>query len=1023
MGGEQGMATVSVSTLTFGALLKRHRRAARMTQAQLAERAGFSVVYISMLERGARQPQRTTVALLVDALDLAAEERTALEAAARLPSAPLSLRRENGPVEDAGTAVLPIGGFLGGDADGGAGGSHGGTGHDHRHPGGRRRGRGACSSWWASQGWARRGWRKRSRCGRARGFRVITGRCYEPQQGVAYYPFLEALALAEAGANTAVQAQLSQDWPEVARLLPDRMASAQTPIQLDDHNAQQRLFWQVSGFLVALAEHAPLALLLDDLHWADRASLDLLQHLARHTRERPILLVGTTRAVEAQRQHPLADALSDLGRDELVERLTLRPLAAEETSALIGVTLGGADGAAGEAASISPELAQRIYARSEGNAFFTRQLARALHEQGDLAFAEGQWRLSDGATAAVSAPESIRAVIGQRLGRLSALTQDVLREASVLGQVFTFEDLRRMAGRGEQEMEEALEEAVAAGIVREAERDRYGMNHALTRDTLYADLSARRKRRLHRAAGEAIESLNATERDKRAAEVAYHLLAADEGARALPYVLVAGDQAEAVYAHAEAEKYYRSAAAVASELGDRAQEAAALEKLGDLHFSLARTADALEVYGTAAHIYRALEDTEGLRRVTARSAEELAYAGAPAQGRALLQPLLDAAMDEEASSSLADLYLSFAWLCGDPIERLDACERAAGIAQKIGDTTTFAEAEFLRGNTLLGQLGRIDEARHILENILPLLEAKGNLRRLCSVCNLLAQASLRSGEFDAARKYADRALEVATQVGVPAQLAWTYCTHGEVAYYTGDWRQAYRDFEDGDSMYQQGGTVGDSSYASWGKGVVLLAYGEIEQASQFLEEAITRAETGGDAGGQQLQAGHAALAERDLVAGQFEAARIRIERLIERLQGWHGLVARVLTLLAWAHLELEEHDQANSVILDAISAASSGSQPLLLMEALRVKGMASTRQQRWEEAEAALGEALGLSQAMPNPYAEAKIQYAFGLLRLDRGEPLEARIRLETARDICRRLGERPYHDRIAQSLTRLARA
>jgi transcriptional regulator with XRE-family HTH domain len=107
------MATVSVSTLTFGALLKRHRRAARMTQAQLAERAGFSVVYISMLERGARQPQRTTVALLVDALDLAAEERTALEAAARLPSAPLSLRRENGPVEDAGTAVLPIGGFLG----------------------------------------------------------------------------------------------------------------------------------------------------------------------------------------------------------------------------------------------------------------------------------------------------------------------------------------------------------------------------------------------------------------------------------------------------------------------------------------------------------------------------------------------------------------------------------------------------------------------------------------------------------------------------------------------------------------------------------------------------------------------------------------------------------------------------------------------------------------------------------------------------------------------------------------------
>ncbi len=102
-----------------------------------------------------------------------------------------------------------------------------------------------------------------------------------------------------------------------------------------------------------------------------------------------ILLVGTAREVEAQRQHPLADALSDLRRDELLERIAVRRLAAEETSALIGATLGGADGAAGDAATVSADLAQRIYARSEGNAFFIRQLARALQEQGELTFAEG----------------------------------------------------------------------------------------------------------------------------------------------------------------------------------------------------------------------------------------------------------------------------------------------------------------------------------------------------------------------------------------------------------------------------------------------------------------------------------------------------------------------------------------------------------------------------------------------------------------------------------------------------------
>jgi predicted ATPase/DNA-binding XRE family transcriptional regulator len=464
------MASASTtSLLAFGPLLKRHRRAARLTQAQLAERAGFSVVYVSMLERGARAPQRTTVALFADALALAPTERVALETAAQLPPANLPRDRR---AEQAGAArSLPIGGFLGAVPTGALV--------------GRARelatialaldvvtnGQGRLLMLVGEPGVGKtRLAQEITLKAREQGFRVVTGRCYEPQQPVAYSPFLEALALAVAGADAAVQAQVSQQWPEVARLLPDRVASAPAAaVQLDDRSAQQRLFWQVSGFLGALAEQEPLALLLDDLQWADSASLDLLAHLARHTRERRLLLVGTARAVEAQRQPPLAAALSDLRRDELLEQIAVRRLAEEETSALIGATLRRAipvefgGGESGDM-TVAPPLAQLIYARSEGNAFFTRQLARALQEQGDLAFAEGQWRLSaDTAAPAMHAPESVRAVIGQRLGRLSALTQDVLREASVLGQVFAFDDLQGMSQRGEQEVEEALAEAVGGG--------------------------------------------------------------------------------------------------------------------------------------------------------------------------------------------------------------------------------------------------------------------------------------------------------------------------------------------------------------------------------------------------------------------------------------------------------------------------------------------------------------------------------------------------------------------------------
>src|SRR5262245_39502164 len=212
--------TSTTATHAFGVALKRARRAARLTQAQLAERAGFSVVYISMLERGARQPQRTTLALLADALTLSSAEHVALEAAAPAPDA-AKRRRGDG---EAGTPQLPVGGFLGALPSG--------------QLVGRERERaviGAALEAVAS-GQGRflvlvgepgvgktRLAQEIALLSRAAGCRVLSGRCYEPQQTVAYYPFLEALAMAEAGAAPLLQGRLADRWPEVARLLPERV--------------------------------------------------------------------------------------------------------------------------------------------------------------------------------------------------------------------------------------------------------------------------------------------------------------------------------------------------------------------------------------------------------------------------------------------------------------------------------------------------------------------------------------------------------------------------------------------------------------------------------------------------------------------------------------------------------------------------------------------------------------------------------------------------------------------------------
>jgi tetratricopeptide (TPR) repeat protein len=515
----------------------------------------------------------------------------------------------------------------------------------------------------------------------------------------------------------------------------------------------------------------------------------------------------------------------------------------------------------------------------------------------------------------------------------------------------------------------------------------------------------------------ALERLAAPERTRHAAELADHLLQAGEGARALPYLLQAGDQAEALYAHAQAEERYRTAAQVANELGDQSRAAEALEKLGVVYAFVGRYDEALEACSSAAESYSAIGDVLSMRRITVRSADIIGSTGDLERGRALLQPLLDSSVVGEPASSVAEMYWTFAWLCSDPLERLAACERAAEIAREIGDHRILIEAEFARSNTLLVELGRIEEARRALHGIIPFAEARSEVRRLCSILNLLADADIQIGDFRAAQISSDRALALTDRVGAPIQLAWTYCNHGLVAYYAGDWRRAFLDFETADSIYSGPGRMADLGQSRWCMALVLLAQGKIKDASRLLEGAIALAEAHEEMGAEILQAAQAKLAERDLMAGEPRVACARIEQVFERLQARPGLATRLLPLLAWAYLELGDMDRAEHLGRDALTSAEVGQQKLTLVEAWRTSGMIAIHQQRWSDAQTMLERSVALSQSMSYPYAEARALYTIGLMHLQQGQLGPASQCFRAAQDICIRLGEHLYRRHITHQL------
>ena len=319
------------------------------------------------------------------------------------------------------------------------------------------------------------------------GWHTAVGRCVEPGLAPALWPAVEiARRLVAAGAGRG-----PIDNPIYSRVTaPDPAQPGLTPVELAD----------AFGDLVGSLGLLPLVLLLDDLHWADRPTLDVLAAAAARIGPLPVLTIGTFRPPQLVPGSVLAPTLGKLARRPVVRRVTLAPLAIGEVAELIELTTGTAP---------SPAVAERVHSRAGGNPLFVTELAR-------LAGADG---VQDAAV-----PAAIRDVVRGRLAQLPAETTRQLQVAAVLGERFDLHTLVAAGGGDRAACLDAFEPATVARIVEPA-GDGYRFAHALVRDAVLAELSPLQRARLHKRAAEAILAVSGDGPDQ-AEPIAYHRLAA-----------------------------------------------------------------------------------------------------------------------------------------------------------------------------------------------------------------------------------------------------------------------------------------------------------------------------------------------------------------------------------------------------------------------------------------------------------------------------------------------------------------
>jgi class 3 adenylate cyclase/tetratricopeptide (TPR) repeat protein len=843
---------------------------------------------------------------------------------------------------------------------------------------------------------------------RNRGFLVATGRCYQPQGAVPFYPFLEALSSLYAAAPPLLQTSTPQRWPYLAHLLPNKNLPVPV-VSSEGQEAQERLFWSVTGFLQAISEVMPVALLLDDLHWADSTSLGLLQHLARHTRADRILLLGTYRDVEVGRQHPLERALRDLHREQLVERVSIRRLEQHGTAALIATTFGEE--------KVSTEFSELVHRHTEGNPFFTNEVLRALVERGDVYREHGQWERR--AVAEIEVPETVRLAIDERLSRLTESAQEMLRHASVLGQTFAFEALQGMGSHTEEEAEVALDEATAAGLIREIGRDTYSFNHALIQQALYSELPGRRKRRLHRAAGEALEQQPGRIRDRRAAELAWHFLEGDDAERALRYSLRAGDEAEAVFAHEEAERHYRTALDLARHVDDRNREAAALEKIGAVFYAGGRYDGAVDLLEQAAHLYASGERPGDERRVWALIGRSHAYGGTSDRGLDRLRAVLDRVPpDSTPQPGLAALHASLAQLLfvrSQMPEALVSIDRALELAHLEGDDRTLVFAGMRRGTVLI-LLNRPREAREALQQAIPLAEGHGDLHTLAYILYNLCDLCLEEGRLREGKQYGARVLELnERRQAAPGERGNALAEMGWAHFLLGEWGEARQCHDRAVRLARTDPPTWFTPFPLFARGVLYAALGDEDAATMDLQCALESAQVVHH--WEALQNTRRALAERELFAGRPEAAYALLAPGVAK-----GALSanRLLPWLAWALLGLGRHDQAEETILRYLQDASTRGHRGDLSEAQQVDGMIASSRGQWARAKRSLLDAVALARDIACPYTEARALYRLGRMYTQKDERGEAREHLMDAQSVFQRLGARPDIERTEYALAEL---
>jgi DNA-binding SARP family transcriptional activator len=756
------------------------------------------------------------------------------------------------------------------------------------------------------------------------GLETLVAQCYQIEQTVPYLPVIEMAKHVVARVPPETLQRVPKVWlAEIAALVPEISEAVPgvptTPADVDE-SRQARLFQALEHLLLNSVGDLGLVIIVDDIHWADPASLQFLHHLARNIGRRPILLVCTYRSEAPATYRDLAEFVRSMKRIPHVSQIDLVHLSDGDVKTLLESMGSPPPGAI--------ELGHWLHRETDGNPFFLVSILQSMLEQGLLTMGDKvEWQADTQALRAagieLTLPEALRESVRDRLSRVPQRMRRVLDLAAVIGQRFGFATLQAVLQEEQESLLTAIEGLVDRQLLQE-EGDGllHGFSHDKIREVVYYELSATRRTLYHRGVAQALEAQAGGDPGANASILAHHFERAGDLSTALRYWLHAGKHALATYAPQQAARHFERALALAAIPAERVD---AYHGLGRAHFALDEHESAIA------------DLNQGLRLVGDSD---------PRRGRMLylLADVHFARYDTEASESYVRAALSAAESAGDPETvsqslsllgqayssrgeldaEFDLITRALDITRQSGNPwregRTLADLGWLQAQT-----GAFTQAAESAEQALKLLETMEDQAGLAFAWNVLGRAQGGQGNYETAFAAFRRSGEIAEAIDhrfliaqVPNMLGWLH-------FQLGDYQGALARDREGAEMASQWRKSPPEISALINVTLDILHLGDPAQALADLSNILTK-----------------------------------IERDVSGFHAWRWRL-RVLHGQALCHLALDEADQAVELADDGLALSRSTSCQKYVALNLEVRGRALASLNMPAEASAELASAIDLA--------------------------------------------------------------